>query len=1501
MKKITLLSCSLLLVGCFQNTPPKAPAPVPPQARGTLYELTFTDINSEKASAQLSVYQKGAQGYTRMALTESLTGFSLQRLGVQSFSVDSAGRRYLQARYKITNNTGRAIEQLTFVPVDTNDADSNPGNNTSQPTVGNTPFKGLKFFDGSDASVKATDITLNQAKKYDLGTDSAINDPDGTPLITGLDVSGLNPTAPDGLTIAQVMNYGYQTSGILPIGGSVNVSFGASYDMAIDENGRFDSRKDPYSFTMLFVMSEDPISSGLTRIHDIQGSTASGDADSPLVSQTVTIEGIVTRDLQQTSELGGFYVQEETADQDSDPNTSEGIFVVCDTACGTVQQGDRVRLTAMVEEVGEALRETRLINVSNLVVMRTGQTLPAPVNVTLSPTLNWEPFEGMLVTTSGVVTDNSELGLGGLVTIADQRSAYFTQVNAPDETGFDTFLKQSAARSVVIDDGSLGLNPASLFGRGGNPLSTTNTLRNGDSATVTGVLGSTESGWGDLERYRLHATAASTTFSGSARPAVPGVGSAGLKTAHFNLGEFFNGDGSGSGFYPAPGANNAAEYQRQTDKLVQALAALDADIIVLTGLEDDFDAAAPALIDLRNSLNAFTPSVGTYAVVGSEPANGTGLGILYRSADLVPQGAAATYSLNGTALAQTFKQTSTNGTFTVVTTELRGRQQMCEVGDDWSSGQEMCAETRQSQAQDLMEWIGTNPTGTTDPDVLLMGNFNAYRQEGPILTVLKGPDGNASSGDDFTAVLNSNEYTSVVWGFTGTLDSAFVSSTLAAQLSGHGVWHINSDEPSVFDYNTEDKPAGVYAADAFRSSPRDPILIGLTLNASNSAPVNLVLSNNTLAENAGSNATVGTLSAQDPDAGDTLTYTLVAGTGDTDNALFTISGTTLQMLASADFENRSSYSVRVRAADQHGAEVEQAFTITITDVNENTAPTDITLSNSSVAENSTPTLTFSTVDSDSGDTFTYSLVSGTGSTDNGLFSLTSAGALTFNSAPNFEVKDTYSLRVQSTDSGNATVQKAFTIQITDVNEAPSALFLTGNTVDENQPSGTTVGNFSNNDVDAGETFSYSLVSGTGSTDNSSFSITGNQLKTAASFDFETKSSYSVRVRVTDGQNHTFEQAFTITVNDVTETAMPSQGALSTGTSAASRPHIIAGPNGLPVLTYHESATGQSQNVYVKRWNGTSWDALGGALDVNATVASNNARLVVDSGNTPYVVWQENSGGTEGTNIFVKKWNGTSWDLLGSALDTTVTNSSSVPAMAMGPNNQPVVTWYESVTGESTNIYVKRWNGTSWVALGGALDTTAALNATNSRIAVDSSNRPIVVWQEQVQGTSPSNYNLKVKRWNGTTWDVLGAELDVSLSNTTNLADIAVGSDDHPVVTWQETVSGITTIYVKKWNGTSWDALGSSLNISGSTSAVSPAVVIKPNGQPLVAWSEGSTGQIYMKEWNGTAWSQIGSSHNLDSARSAANASVTYGSGNVLVLAWQEANASGINTILVSKK
>jgi hypothetical protein len=107
--------------------------------------------------------------------------------------------------------------------------------------------------------------------------------------------------------------------------------------------------------------------------------------------------------------------------------------------------------------------------------------------------------------------------------------------------------------------------------------------------------------------------------------------------------------------------------------------------------------------------------------------------------------------------------------------------------------------------------------------------------------------------------------------------------------------------------------------------------------------------------------------------------------------------------------------------------------------------------------------------------------------------------------------------------------------VTPVNDAPTSLTLSASNINENLATGSVVGQFSTVDPDTGQTHTYTLVDGIGSDDNASFTIDGNALKTNASFDYESKSSYSIRVQTNDANEGVLEKVLTVNVNDVNET------------------------------------------------------------------------------------------------------------------------------------------------------------------------------------------------------------------------------------------------------------------------------------------------------------------------------------------------------------------------------
>ena len=283
----------------------------------------------------------------------------------------------------------------------------------------------------------------------------------------------------------------------------------------------------------------------------------------------------------------------------------------------------------------------------------------------------------------------------------------------------------------------------------------------------------------------------------------------------------------------------------------------------------------------------------------------------------------------------------------------------------------------------------------------------------------------------------------------------------------------------------------------------------------------------------------------------TLDYTTANGTATTEDNDYTAIPTTT--LTFNPGETSKTITVAVNGDNQ--VELNETFFLNLSNLqtngsnvtladnqgqgtinNDENFPTNLNLSNNTVAENSplnTLIGNFTTTDPDTGNTFTYSLVTGTGSTDNSLFTI-DGNQLKVNGLLDYETQNNYSIRVKTTDQGGLSYEKQLTVSVSDVNENPTNLNLSNNTVAENSPLNTLIGNFTTTDPDTGNTFTYSLVTGIGSTDNSLFTIDGNQLKVNGLLDYETKNNYSIRVKTTDQGGLSYEKQLTVSVTNLRE-------------------------------------------------------------------------------------------------------------------------------------------------------------------------------------------------------------------------------------------------------------------------------------------------------------------------------------------------------------------------------
>jgi predicted extracellular nuclease len=605
----------------------------------------------------------------------------------------------------------------------------------------------------------------------------------------------------------------------------------------------------PSSATVTIADSSPP---PITRIHAVQGSGTA----SPLVGQTVTIEGIVTGSYQGATDLGGFFVQEEDVNADADPLTSEGVFVFHGTT--PVVVGDKVRVTGTVTEFGTAPDTLTEITTATVSVLSSGNPLPAAVTVTLPvATLgDLERYEGMRVQVSQTLTVTEHFNLaryGELTLSVNGRLPQPTNFIDPnDATASGT--SSSGASNVAAINAQNNLNARSSIlladtGSTQNPgvipfIDPVNkTLRTGSTvASLSGIL--THS----FGTHAIHPTTA-PVFNYAPRPATPPAVGGALKVASFNVLNFFNGDGAEGGFPTSRGANTFAEFNRQKAKTVAALCGLNADIVGLMEMENDATTAAPALNELTGALNG-TSGCGSWSFVAN-PANwGSFPGstdeirpaIIYRNTAVAPVGVAlspndAAFTQARAPVAQTFRITSgasTGAKLSVIVNHFKSKGAGGTGADaDQNDGQGFYNAARKAQATALLSFITTVQTAANDPDVLVIGDLNAYTEEDPIDILRAG------------GLVNLDEagYSYVFDGLTGSLDHALATPSLVAQITGTGVWHINADEPRILDYNVEFKSGApgciaitctspdYYAPTPFRSSDHDPVIVGMALVA----------------------------------------------------------------------------------------------------------------------------------------------------------------------------------------------------------------------------------------------------------------------------------------------------------------------------------------------------------------------------------------------------------------------------------------------------------------------------------------------------------------------------------------------------------------------------------------------------------------------------------------------------------------------------------------------
>lgn len=552
----------------------------------------------------------------------------------------------------------------------------------------------------------------------------------------------------------------------------------------------------------------------LTSIPMVQGTAER----SPFTSDQVVVQGVVTATFLDRDQLGGVFLQDPFGDDD--PATSDAIFVklrAADLAAtGEPNPGDVMRVS------GTVLERNAMTTIDRLVfVQRCGSgELPAatPLTLPLRGDDAWERLEGMRVRAESAltVTEVYELGRYGRLALADAPLLIASQLAAgtADEPG-----NERVWHSIELDDGYGDENrdpPAYLHADGLPP-------RVGDRLTGVEAVVVSEG----LGAYRLDPLAAPTLVRANPRPlAPPSVGVEagdpnGWRVAGLNAFNLFTS-------IPGRGARSPVEIERQREKLVATLVGLDADVVGLMEVEND---GGRTLADLVAALNERYEGEGyeggRYAAVPySDGPLGTDAitqALIYRRDRVEPLEVFTDASAihDRPPLAATFRDLVSGEVLSVVVVHFKSKGSCPAAGDvDTGSG---CWNLRRSAQMSATIAFGQRIADTTgDPDVLVVGDLNAYAAEPPLRIA------RLANWHDLGGRLPTTErYSYVYFGERGTLDYALASPSLARQVRGFVYWHVNADEAPLLNYFTSYNPPSAYRPDAFRSSDHDPLLVGI--------------------------------------------------------------------------------------------------------------------------------------------------------------------------------------------------------------------------------------------------------------------------------------------------------------------------------------------------------------------------------------------------------------------------------------------------------------------------------------------------------------------------------------------------------------------------------------------------------------------------------------------------------------------------------------------------
>jgi len=279
-------------------------------------------------------------------------------------------------------------------------------------------------------------------------------------------------------------------------------------------------------------------------------------------------------------------------------------------------------------------------------------------------------------------------------------------------------------------------------------------------------------------------------------------------------------------------------------------------------------------------------------------------------------------------------------------------------------------------------------------------------------------------------------------------------------------------------------------------------------------------------------------------------------------------------------------------------------------------------------------------------------------------------------------------------------------------------------------------------------------------------------------------------------------------------------------------------SGTPYVAYLDgSVVSYSTKATVMKFNGTSWETVGTAGF--SAGAAEYISLALDSGGIPYVAYPDGANSTKAT---VMKFNGASWETVGTA---GFSGCKVYEISLVLDGSTPYVAYNDNDMGGDHKLTVKKFNGTNWETVGTA--GFSAGGASGISLALDSSGTPYVAY-----GDMSHSYKATVMKYNGTSWVTVGTA--GFSAGDAGFISLALDGGGAPYVAYRDS-NADDEATVMKYSSGSWETVGSAGFSTGG--AYYTSLALYGGGAPYVAYAGAGTSGFTVMKYNGAGWETVG--------------------------------------------